>query len=79
MRHFILVSWVVLLASCAGNETKPVDAKDDIYCLQHTGSQITTKPGQCNGPGRVVTREEMERSGAFTTFDALRMTVPEVR
>lgn len=68
-----------LLAACAHPAARPEDvAKDGRHCLTQTGSRIAPPPGECiNAPGQVVTREEIDRTGAFTTFDALRLTVPQ--
>lgn len=50
-------------------------AEDDarsLRCLKSTGTRIPPKDGQCvNGPGRVITRDEIEKSGATTAADAL--------
>jgi hypothetical protein len=81
MRNSIWIAAALgLLVACAQAPQKSAVAnKDDsISCLKETGSRIPTKPGECNDkPGRVVTREEMERSGGFTTFDVIKQTVPQ--
>ena len=84
MRNVILiVAAAGLLAACAQSSPRRDEvARKDVppHCLQETGSRIERKPGECNNnPGRVVTREEMERTGAFTTFDAIQRTVPQAR
>ena len=72
-----------VITACAQPPARPdaaATAKDARHCLQETGSRIRPAAGGCvNEPGRVVTREEIERTGSFTTFDALRNTVPELR
>jgi hypothetical protein len=79
MRNFIFIAAAAgLLAGCAHDQRRTAEAKADRpYCLQDTGSRIPTKPGDCNNqPGRSISREEMERTGAFTTFDAIRRIEP---
>ncbi|MDB5972849.1 MAG: hypothetical protein JWQ90_5299 [Hydrocarboniphaga sp.] len=44
-------------------------------CMQ-TGSRLPTKGHCVNAAGQVVTREELDASGAMTVGDALRRTVP---
>lgn len=50
-------------------------------CLQETGSRIPTSAERpcVSAPGQVVTREQIERSGATTTAEALRKASPAVR
>ena len=48
-------------------------AAEDTNCLKATGSHIPPKDGGClHGPGRVITREQIEHSGATTAADAVR-------
>ncbi|HKY90435.1 MAG TPA: hypothetical protein VJM11_05315 [Nevskiaceae bacterium] len=49
-------------------------AIDSRYCLTATGTRIPPKDGECvpAAPGRVITREEMQRSGATSAGDAVR-------
>jgi hypothetical protein len=79
MRNFLFVMIAAgLLASCAHSGQKVAET-ERLDCLQETGSRIKPAAGKCNNnPGRVVTREEIERSGAFNSVDALRKTVPQV-
>ncbi|WP_428311344.1 hypothetical protein [Hydrocarboniphaga sp.] len=44
-------------------------------CLQ-TGSRLPSKSHCVNAAGQVVTREELDATGAMTMGDALRRTVP---
>lgn len=44
-------------------------------CMQ-TGSRLPRKGGCVNAAGQVVTREELDATGAMTLGDALRRTVP---
>ncbi len=54
---------------------EPVPARQ---CLQHTGSRIKRDPAQPCLPaaGEVYTREDLDRTGAITTSDALRKLSP---
>ena len=66
---------------------------DDHYCLRYTGSLITAsrnlrdemRPSKTSGKprcapvtGRSWSREDLERTGALNTLDALRMLDPAV-
>lgn len=58
----------------------------DAFCLKQTGSHlktITDKRGsgiECvNAPGHVWTRDDLDRTGALTTADALRQLDPSIR
>jgi uncharacterized low-complexity protein len=50
-------------------------------CLKETGSHIKPKEGECidGVPGTVITREEIDRSGAVNVGDAVRKLVPSAR
>jgi hypothetical protein len=81
MRHFFFIAAAAgLLVGCASTQGRPDIANADRpYCLNDTGSRIPAKPGQCNGPGRSISRDEMDRTGAFTTFDAIRRIEPSAQ
>jgi hypothetical protein len=59
----------------------------DHYCLRHTGSHLhaitnvhNKRAVECaNAPGRVYTREDIDRTGDITTADALRHLDPSIR
>ena len=74
MRNILLIAIAAgVLAACAQQQGRPGEAKANPYCLQDTGSRIPPKEGECkNGPGRSVSREELERTGRPNTADALR-------
>lgn len=44
-------------------------------CLRETGSRMQ-RDGKCVASGRVVTREELERSGGISTGEALNRVSP---
>lgn len=58
----------------------------DAFCLRETGSHLRAiknvhnqRAVECaNAPGRVYTREDIERTGATTTADALRRLDPSI-
>lgn len=44
------------------------------HCLQQTGSRIPPQPGRCQPvAGRVITRDQIERSGAQDVSEAIRL------
>lgn len=54
-------------------------AEPQANCLQETGSRLKPKDGKCiSAPGTVVSREELDRSGAINVGDALRRAVPSI-
>ncbi|MES0874069.1 Plug domain-containing protein [Sinimarinibacterium thermocellulolyticum] len=72
-------------ASETHSPTAPADAQtaaaESSNCLQHTGSRIRRSEARpcVAAPGQVITREEIERTGATTTADAIRRLSPSVR
>ncbi|TJY62109.1 hypothetical protein E4T66_07710 [Sinimarinibacterium sp. CAU 1509] len=58
--------------------TAPAETEN---CLTQTGSHLQrdAKHPCVNAPGQVITREQIDRSGAATTADALRKLSPAVR
>lgn len=69
-------------SSTASEATAPPPAAH-ANCLQYTGSRIqrSGSSGQAciKAPGTVVTREQIEHSGAMTLSDALRRTTAIIR
>ena len=61
-------------AAQAPEQQKP-DGDTPRPCLQ-TGSRLPSKGHCVNAAGQVVTREEIDATGAMTMGDALRRTVP---
>ena len=57
----------------------------DAFCLRETGSHLRTIRNDQHAvecvaaPGRAYTREDIERTGAFTTAEALRRLDPAIR
>lgn len=64
----------------------PADARTEAVtaektnCLQHTGSRIQTNEERpcIAGPGQVITREQIERTGSATVADAIRRSSASV-
>lgn len=51
----------------------------DRDCVRSTGSLIPAKPGRCLPvAGRAYSQEDLRRTGATTTADALRMLDPSI-
>jgi hypothetical protein len=84
------VVWAVALAAAlAGCAThKPADqalaAKNTATASQHTcirdtGSRIRPKEGECLGPGRSYSRDDLDRTGSFDAADALRKLDPAIQ
>jgi 2-keto-3-deoxy-galactonokinase len=73
---------VAVLAGCATAQT-PLDGVNRVTtparqadCLT-TGTRIALKPGQCAMvPGRSYSQDELERTGAIDTAEALRLLDP---
>ena len=64
----------------------PQERAADAFCLRHTGSHLKSMNNdrnesavQCaNEPGRSYTREDIQRTGATSTADALRKLDPSI-
>ena len=81
---------IALLAASAGAAAEeaagqPADEpraeqRESSHCLKETGSRIKPSEDQpcINAAGRAYTREEIERTGATTTAEALRKLSPSV-
>lgn len=86
MRSLIALGCALVLAACAGQphqeQAEPAQtsaAEPD--CLRDTGSHIRrTEDDPCvSAPGSVYSREDIDRTGAITTAEALRRLSPAVR
>ena len=75
----------ILLAACASqpattlapSSVAKAAPKERPYCLRSTGTLLAVPEGKCIvARGRVITREELERSGGSTLLDALNRVVP---
>ncbi|HEY1077583.1 MAG TPA: hypothetical protein VGE51_12900, partial [Fontimonas sp.] len=67
-------------AETAGAAAEQAPPASDSNCLRETGSRIKRDADQpCIGAaGQVITRDELDRTGAVTTGDALRRASPAV-
>jgi len=77
----------VLLAGLGGcATTRQADAnlaknataapKEQAFCIKDTGTRIKPKDGECVGPGRTYSREELDRTGSFNAAEALKKLDP---
>jgi hypothetical protein len=90
MLAFCIGSAFALSASASTTNTAAADRNAaDRFCLRDTGSHLTShlyskqqdgrKFDDCvNANGRVYTREDIERTGAITTADALKKLDPSI-
>jgi len=74
----------LIAAGCAtiadNTKAKPeahTAAAENPGCLTETGSRISVK-GECRGPGRAYTTDDINRTGATTAGDALRLLDPTI-
>lgn len=69
-------SLVLALGACASQPTQVAQQTDEPKkdCVRATGTHLERdKEHECViGPGRTYTREDMDRSGAMSTGDAIR-------
>lgn len=85
-KSLVVACMSLALAACTHTPSNPITtAQADAErasahdCLT-TGTRITLKEGQCaRGPGRVYSREDMERTGAVTPLEALRRLDPALQ
>ena len=68
-------------ASVAADQGKAVSKKEThINCLKETGSRIKPKEGECiEAPGKVITRDDIDRTGSTNAADAIRQLDPAAR
>ena len=65
---------VLALSGCASTrspDTAQKDAAVERHCLRETGTRAARGADYCGGPGRVYTREDLDRTGGLTVRDAL--------
>ena len=71
----LLASCCVVAAAAAADEDKastPSANTERANCIKDTGTRLKKRQGECvEVPGQVITREEIDRSGAATTGEAL--------
>lgn len=89
MKLPIVLSCVLVLSACASPAQKDAGTAarteaaqaEQPQCLRETGSHIARNENRpcAGGPGETYTREDIDRTGATTTADALRRLSPSVR
>ena len=91
-KYLVFASVVFSLSACAGNKPKNTDSEEarekaeeiesaqNRNCIRDTGSRLNRDERECNSqPGRTITREELERTGAINVEEALKRSTPIVR
>ena len=77
LKPLVAAALVLGLGGCAIHQPTEVADKEAAVaknCLRDTGSRIKPKAGEercVNAPGRVITAEDIERSGATSVGDAI--------
>jgi len=84
-----IAALTLFVAGCATSPTQQsLDASkvaanqktlSQIGCTGDTGSRIQRKEGECRGPGRTYSQDELERTGPFNTADALKRLDPTIQ
>lgn len=85
--RMLIASWILFGAGVATGAEPPApvaaaerDSAAPSHCLRQTGSRIQAQPGKCLPlAGRVITRDEIQRSGATDVGAAVRILIPSVR
>lgn len=63
----------VLAAEATTTPANTTAPQEQPNCIKDTGSHLPRKQGECvPASGQVLTREDLERSGATTTAEAIR-------
>jgi hypothetical protein len=75
----------LLLAACATTPRAPptpgaqtAKQAQPPGCVASTGTMLPTQSTSCTGPGNTYSLDQMKRTGATTTSDALRLLDPAV-
>ncbi len=84
LRHLITAAVALILAACAATTTNvhpktdaPVAAQNPA-CLTQTGSRLTGDGKHCSAFGRSYSNTDIDRTGATTADDALRLLDPSI-
>jgi len=79
------IAAALILAACTANTAAvkpnagaPETVAQNPYCLNQTGSRIAASSADC-AFGRSYSSDDMNRTGATTTGDALRLLDPSIR
>lgn len=62
----------------ADSEADTRSARLDRFCPDATASRIKRARGSCSSPGRVYTRDDLDRTGATTVSEALSKLDPSI-
>jgi hypothetical protein len=84
LRHTSTFAVALMLAACAATTADvhpktgtPVAAQNPA-CLTQTGSRITGDEGHCSAFGHSYSNTDIERTGATSADDALRLLDPSI-
>lgn len=74
------------LAACTSSAPKRDLANGSVFkmtetppgCVPDTATRLPVRPGDCAGFGHVYSRQDIERTGAHTTSDMLRVADPSL-
>ena len=77
------IATVVILAACAATNEKPKAAASGSIaqnpaCLTQTGSRIAGNNANCSAIGRSYSSDDINRTGATSADEALRLLDPSV-
>jgi len=85
LRAACAIATLLVLAACAPttagvkpNAAVPGPVADNPACLSHTASRIPDSAGGCTAVGRSYSSEDIQRTGAVTADEALRLLDPTV-
>lgn len=85
LRAASAIAPVLVLAACAAttpgvkpNAAVPGPVAVNPACLNHTGSRIPESTGDCSAFGRSYSNEDIQRTGAVTPDEALRLLDPTI-
>lgn len=78
-RTVCIIASALILGACAGEQTRTTSATQEpakAGCVSETGTRIEKQKGQGCEAGRTYTREDLERSGAISTGEAIKRVQP---
>jgi hypothetical protein len=82
LRAACAIAPLLVLAACAATTgvkpAVPGPVADNPACLNHTGSRIPDSAGGCSAIGRSYSGEDMQRTGAVTADESLRLLDPTI-
>ena len=82
LRAACAIAPLLVLAACAATGVKPAavpgPVADNPACLKSTGSRIPDSAGGCSAVGRSYSSEDIQRTGAVSADEALRLLDPTV-